>query len=778
MNKEDREIKKSSLKSDVEERQMENQVISLTEELVSTIENSTNVDLKKDTNKKKKFKPKKFISKLNFKTKKNEKMMKNNDFESKTEMMMVEKVSSPILESFRRTFVKRFSRKKNYKVSPMMNVENNFSESMNNEIEFREISQVSKSDPNLCNSIENNIHKKINENSFELSKSMQAVDKKSVYAAYETPSLSSSFMKENKKVQLQITISGKKVEKVNTASANEITTTKTIVSSSSELDKASPTFQENRTDIMLPSTSTTVRVSTSNIDELFNVMVPKNNDNNANTHVLHQTKSISKPSVPYSTVVKEGLINTTFSVSEREIEKYLVLTSNLNSIISAAKDLDNLNSNLQKEIDSSKNLPKYNFEKEKGQLQLVESKNTMKKSKIPVNKQRRSSLNDNTTVHTQEAPRKPYNLNLSLSVSTEDLKEKEENDREETPKFKTPSASETHLENIKFKLGTPVRPPKILQPTSPIADIIITEAELLPSVNENESNDENFHTPKSESSLTNIKQESKARRKIAYIPELSIYTAEEQELLKSNITANHSESFDIPSLPQDSSIFPIFNECSVGSMTSSTPEKRECLYKILVIGELGTGKTSFIKRYVHQFFSQNYRATIGVDFALKVLSWDESTIIRLQLWDIAGQERYGNMTRVYYKEAVGAFIVFDVTRTPTFDAVNKWKKDLDSKVQLPDGSPIPCILLANKCDQQKQGLVTMPQKMDEYCRQNGFAGWFETSAKDNTNIEESAKALVSKILLNDKLIHNDMLDGDRLVLDTEDVDKPKKFCSC
>lgn len=54
------------------------------------------------------------------------------------------------------------------------------------------------------------------------------------------------------------------------------------------------------------------------------------------------------------------------------------------------------------------------------------------------------------------------------------------------------------------------------------------------------------------------------------------------------------------------------------------------------------------------------------------------------------------MTRVYYKEAVGAFIVFDVTRSATFDAVVKWKQDLDSKVQLPNGNPIPCILLANK----------------------------------------------------------------------------------
>lgn len=71
-------------------------------------------------------------------------------------------------------------------------------------------------------------------------------------------------------------------------------------------------------------------------------------------------------------------------------------------------------------------------------------------------------------------------------------------------------------------------------------------------------------------------------------------------------------------------------------------------------------------------------------------------IVLVMLFFYSGQERFGNMTRVYYKEAVGAFIVFDVTRTATFDAVLKWKQDLDSKVQLPNGSPIPCVLLANK----------------------------------------------------------------------------------
>lgn len=189
---------------------------------------------------------------------------------------------------------------------------------------------------------------------------------------------------------------------------------------------------------------------------------------------------------------------------------------------------------------------------------------------------------------------------------------------------------------------------------------------------------------------------------------------------------------------------------SAAGGSPTPPERREYLFKVLVIGELGVGKTSIIKRYVHQLFSQHYRATIGVDFALKVISWDSRTMVRLQLWDIAGQERFGNMTRVYYKEAVGAFVVFDVTRGSTFEAIMKWKQDLDSKVHLANGARIPAVLLANKCDQAKETHYQSPAQMDSFCKDNGFVGWFETSAKDNINIDEAARSLVENILVNYK----------------------------
>jgi len=172
---------------------------------------------------------------------------------------------------------------------------------------------------------------------------------------------------------------------------------------------------------------------------------------------------------------------------------------------------------------------------------------------------------------------------------------------------------------------------------------------------------------------------------------------------------------------------------------------REYTFKVLVVGDIGTGKTSIVKRLKFNTFSDKLNSTVGVDFVMKEITWDDKTIVRLQLWDIAGQERFGNLTRVYYKEAVGAFVVFDVTRKVTFDNAAKWKSDIDSKVTLPqDDRAIPMVLLANKCDlPEKKNFPA--EMMDNHCNECTFVGWEETSAKDDINVDKAAYFLISQI---------------------------------
>ncbi|XP_072031718.1 ras-related protein Rab-32B-like [Amphiura filiformis] len=179
---------------------------------------------------------------------------------------------------------------------------------------------------------------------------------------------------------------------------------------------------------------------------------------------------------------------------------------------------------------------------------------------------------------------------------------------------------------------------------------------------------------------------------------------------------------------------------------SSSNQKNvtEHLYKVLVIGEFGVGKTSVIRRYTEGSFSPNYKLTIGVDFALKSLEWNDSTRINLQLWDIAGHERFGHMTRVYYKYAIAAIIVFDLSRPATFDSVLKWFTDVNQKVMLANEQPVPILLLANKCDLEETAIDS--SMLDGFCRQHKFIGWFPTSAKENINIENAMQFLVRRIL--------------------------------
>lgn len=171
----------------------------------------------------------------------------------------------------------------------------------------------------------------------------------------------------------------------------------------------------------------------------------------------------------------------------------------------------------------------------------------------------------------------------------------------------------------------------------------------------------------------------------------------------------------------------------------------EVLFKVIIIGDPTVGKTSFVQKYVNNSFRGDYKMTIGVDFALKVIKWSDKCNIKLQLWDIAGQERFTSMTRVYYKDAHACLVMFDLTQKNTFQNSIKWKKDLDSKCTLKDASPVPCLLLANKCDDTELREVTQDE-IEELCRDHDFLGWSETSVKEGTMIEEAMGFLIEEMM--------------------------------
>eukprot|EP01120_Amphizonella_sp_Union-15-10_P009542 TRINITY_DN363_c0_g1_i1.p1 TRINITY_DN363_c0_g1~~TRINITY_DN363_c0_g1_i1.p1 ORF type:complete len:222 (+),score=37.29 TRINITY_DN363_c0_g1_i1:108-773(+) len=210
--------------------------------------------------------------------------------------------------------------------------------------------------------------------------------------------------------------------------------------------------------------------------------------------------------------------------------------------------------------------------------------------------------------------------------------------------------------------------------------------------------------------------------------------------------------------------------------------KKEFLFKILVVGDVGTGKTSLIQRYVHSVFSDHYKSTIGVDFALKEVNWDGSTTVRVQLWDIAGQERFGSMTRVYYREAMGALIVFDVTRYNTFESVKTWKQDIDTKLTIPGTDiKIPVLLVANKKDLLKSGSVKTEgiYDLDEFVKNQDFKAWYETSAKKNENVDDVIKRIVKEIL---KIVESSDFIAAKKVDEDHGVklgeDQAQSKCSC
>jgi len=171
--------------------------------------------------------------------------------------------------------------------------------------------------------------------------------------------------------------------------------------------------------------------------------------------------------------------------------------------------------------------------------------------------------------------------------------------------------------------------------------------------------------------------------------------------------------------------------------------------KFVVVGEMATGKTSIIRQFVQQAFSEFYKSTIGVDFARKTIKYSDDLVIDLQLWDISGQERFASVTHMYYNEAIAALVVFDLMSQNTLDVAAIWKKDIDEKVRTSDEKPIPSFLIGNKLDLTNNGAEGVSDEaIAKICNENGFIKSFKTSARNDVNIKESIESILHYVLEN------------------------------
>ncbi|KAJ3441913.1 ras-related protein rab11 [Anaeramoeba flamelloides] len=174
---------------------------------------------------------------------------------------------------------------------------------------------------------------------------------------------------------------------------------------------------------------------------------------------------------------------------------------------------------------------------------------------------------------------------------------------------------------------------------------------------------------------------------------------------------------------------------------SSEDEEYDFLYKIVLIGDSGVGKTNLLSRYCRNEFDLQSKSTIGVEFATKTLQID-GKIIKAQIWDTAGQERYRAITSAYYRGAVGAILVFDITKYSTFENCERWLNELREH----SSEDIKIMLVGNKVDLKHLRAVAL-EKSTTFSEEHGIS-LLETSALDSTNVEKAYADLLNDIYRN------------------------------
>jgi len=170
-------------------------------------------------------------------------------------------------------------------------------------------------------------------------------------------------------------------------------------------------------------------------------------------------------------------------------------------------------------------------------------------------------------------------------------------------------------------------------------------------------------------------------------------------------------------------------------------KKFDFLFKLLLIGDSGVGKTCIIFRFVENTFNTAFITTIGIDFKIRTVEIDGKKI-KLQIWDTAGQERFHTIAATCYRGAQGIMLVYDVTDEKSFKHIPKWIQ----KTQELANPDVIKMLVANKCDLKKQRVITREQ--GEQLAQNLEIRYLEISAFSNMNVEDAFEALTQDVFNN------------------------------
>lgn len=162
-------------------------------------------------------------------------------------------------------------------------------------------------------------------------------------------------------------------------------------------------------------------------------------------------------------------------------------------------------------------------------------------------------------------------------------------------------------------------------------------------------------------------------------------------------------------------------------------------FKILLLGDASVGKTSFTKRYCYNIFNPSERLTIGVDFHVKTIEL-QGKKVKLQIWDVGGEERFRFLLPTYCLGANAAFLLYDITRPPTLDNIPEWVSIVRQKA----GS-IPIVLVGSKIDLNSQRQVSRDYGI-QISERNNFSGFGEISSKTGQNVTKIFEVLTELTL--------------------------------